>query len=351
LIGPAALVDLVRNTAPFLLDREWPPAEFLDILKSRAPDYFALCLAAHHATVATFVPTDVDAKIRGVLWRETRDREKLQAMADLALRAMSWDLSFVSRRTVDVGLGPVSGHDGERMSVLAGAHGRFLESGDTAYAEKTGEAITRELDRESDSFERCEHPIEALKLASFIAHNLGDLNQGISFWQSGAKTAASKQRFERLGHQDRGRFAIPMRLYRELLSPEGHRNYPLRGVKALRQSPDLLLPQAPFLDEWGAVVATHPLLSFESRGEVTGALIDGCRKLAGQQGYYRAIAGLAGADPGQYERIVEALPVTARKDARSADFRKRVAVPRESFESSMAKRCRAIRTTALRSAR
>jgi len=31
-------------------------------------DYFALCLASHFSTVATFVPTDVDSKIRGHCW-------------------------------------------------------------------------------------------------------------------------------------------------------------------------------------------------------------------------------------------------------------------------------------------
>jgi hypothetical protein len=31
-------------------------------------DYFTLCLACHFATVATYVPTDVDSKIRGHCW-------------------------------------------------------------------------------------------------------------------------------------------------------------------------------------------------------------------------------------------------------------------------------------------
>lgn len=328
----------MRNTAPFLFDREWPAAEFLDILKSPDPDYFALCLAAHHATVATFVPTDVDAKIRGLLWRETSDWDRLRAMADLALRAMTWDLSFVSRRTVDLGLGPVSGHDGERLSVIAGAHGRFLEVNDGEYAEKTAVAIEAELERERATFERSADPVTTLKLASSIAHNLGDLNQGISFWRKGALTAASRARFERLGHDQHGLFALPMKIYREILSPEGHRNYPLRSVKALRQSPDLLYPQPPFVDDWGARIATHPLLDLTSRREVIDALIEGCRKIPGQEAYYRAIAGFERADPGQFERAIDGLPTTSRKEARAATFRKKIAVPRASFESAMAKR-------------
>ena len=81
------------STAPFLVAR-FPPAEpghlihlgsspdgFLRILanwrnmlsdklsyEEQLQSYFALCLACHHATVGTFVPTDVDTKIRGILW-------------------------------------------------------------------------------------------------------------------------------------------------------------------------------------------------------------------------------------------------------------------------------------------
>jgi hypothetical protein len=58
-------------------------------------DYFALCLACHHATVATFVPTDVDTKIRGV-----------------------------------------SGHNGEHWSAIAAGLGRLLELRDTVAAEE-----------------------------------------------------------------------------------------------------------------------------------------------------------------------------------------------------------------------
>ena len=54
-------------------------------------DYFALCLACHHATVATFVPTDVDTKIRGMAWRETSDVEVLKPMLQLCARCPRLD--------------------------------------------------------------------------------------------------------------------------------------------------------------------------------------------------------------------------------------------------------------------
>jgi hypothetical protein len=96
MIGVPNLLALIYNTAAFL----FPPKEeiphstnprlmsmiaspfgFIEIIKNAhfwnshatnyelaLEDYFAVCMAAHHSTVATFVPTDVDSKIRGQLW-------------------------------------------------------------------------------------------------------------------------------------------------------------------------------------------------------------------------------------------------------------------------------------------
>src|SRR5688572_1175103 len=78
-ISPATLIDQVRNTAPFVFDALWesvaatPTHRYLEIIRSKHSmpsheSYFELCLAAHHTTVATFVPTDVDSQIRFKLW-------------------------------------------------------------------------------------------------------------------------------------------------------------------------------------------------------------------------------------------------------------------------------------------
>ena len=94
-IGPETLISQVRGTAPFLeprlpatepgrlIELGHSPDGFLRILanwenilrpnlnpEEQLQDYFAFCLACHHTTVATFVPTDVDTKIRGIVWRE-----------------------------------------------------------------------------------------------------------------------------------------------------------------------------------------------------------------------------------------------------------------------------------------
>ncbi len=370
-IDPLVLLSQVRNTAPFLALPESPAASrsrlcllgdgpdgFLAILQAAGPfeartpeedleDYFALCLAGHHATVATFVPTDVDTKIRGHLWQETRDPEPLRRMCHLAIQALEWDLRRVSRRSVTLDAnGPVSGHNGEMLSVLAGAHGRFLELRDAEYAERTAGAIHRELRREAAVFEVAlrspGRELDLLRLAAAVTHNLGDLDQGISFWKNNPVADRSRRRFHRLAHENvqayGGIFQRPAALYREMMASEGHRHYPLRGVRALRQSADLLLPISPFLDDWGATLATHSSLNARDRAEALAALIAGCRKIPNQIGYYRAIAGFAEGSQRNFDEACRLLPSAATREMRMPDFRKQVAVARRSFESAMGKR-------------
>jgi hypothetical protein len=295
-------------------------------------DYFALCLACHHATVATFVPTDVDTKIRGMAWRETPDLEVLKPMLRFALGARGWTEEGISTRSVR----GVSGHNGEHWSAIAGGLGRMLELGDRASAEEAQAAIEAEILREQAVFDRVaaesDGELDLLRLAMTLAHNRGDLTQGMGFWK---KTTLTLPLMDRLAA--RGRFDLAVRMYQDTgLSAEGHRHYPLRPVKALRRSPATLLPLCPFLDDWGKVVA-----ELQENDEVLTALVIGCEKLKGQQGYYRAIAGMYAASPGAFDRAALRMPNAAQRLLRGAEMRKLIAIPRVSFESMMRKRARA----------
>jgi hypothetical protein len=103
----------------------------------------------------------------------------------------------------------------------------------------------------------------------------------------------------------------------------------------LRRSPETLLPLCPFLDDWGGVVAR-----LEESHEVLAALVTGCQKVQGQQGYYRAIAGMLAASSGAFDRAAAHMPNSAQRLLRSAEMRKLIDVPRISFESMMRKRAR-----------
>ena len=355
-ISPETLISQVRSTAPFL-DARLQAAEpgrliemgnssdgFLRILgnwrnilrarltpEEQLQDYFALCLACHHATVATFVPTDVDTKIRGIVWRESRDPAVLRPMLRLALASRGWTEDGISVRSVR----GVSGHNGEHWSAIAAGLGRMLEIGDIASAEEAQAAIESEIDREQAIFDEVaaerDAELDLLRLSMTLSHNRGDLTQGMGFWKKTPQTTPLIEHFA-----ERGRFSLAVRIYQHTgLSTEGHRNYPLRPVKALRRSPATLLPLGPFLDEWGSVVA-----NLEESSEVLAALVTGCKRVQGQQGYYRAVAGMLAASSGAFERAAARMPNGAKSLLRDAEMRKLIHVPRISFESMMRKRAR-----------
>jgi hypothetical protein len=373
-ISPAGILELIWNTAPFLLERS--PAEpsmaladgpdgFLHILGAvRAnPEfrgdgdllrYFALCLASHHSTVATYVPTDVDSKIRGLLWRETKDLETLQAMFRLGLAMHGWTLDGYSLRTIDCGVhGIVSGHDGEWLSVMAGALGRFMALGDDEYVALSHAAIHAELLREARAFiDVCSKPgreLDTMRVAMSVIHNLGDLNQGISFWTGPSARSASALQFERLAQENVGGyggvFQFPGDLYKEMLASEGHRHYPLRAVKPLRRAAELMLPLGPFLDDYGARLAATVLLNGAEKAEALEAMVRGCKKVPGQSGYFRAIAGFREASSRVFDDSVSRMPSSSQKILKEPEMQKRLAVPRRSFESTYCKRVEKMRRT------
>lgn len=382
-IGPKNLVAQVQNAAPFLFDgsvafaelapiapgarlheHAFQPLGWLAILRAHAlvpatesptseerTDYFALCLAAHFASVATYVPTDVDSKIRHALWFEETSHVELERRRALALALARWDVRGVSTRFVHAGeLGLVSGHDGERLSVLCGGLLASHAAGDVSGADELEQAIDAELAREAAAFELLEHTrgreIDLLNLANVLTHNAGDIMQ--AFTAKGARNVAplvqeryanlARERFERYG----GAFGRAALLYRELLASEGHRNYPLREVKLLRASPELLLPLGPFLDPWGAKLARWPAWRASERGAVASAIVEGCKRVSGQESYYRALVGFDGAFPGGLEsrELAPNLSGAAKKLLKDSEMRKKLAVRRESFESSYVKRAR-----------
>jgi hypothetical protein len=383
-IGPRTLVGLVRNTAPFLfapgspLERARagvagsPPSEHafaplgylaviaageslaasLDPSPRERTEYFTLCLAAHFATVTTFVPTDVDTKIRDALWfAEPRDPAEMRRMVRLALATAAWDVSSVSARIVTLdGMGPVSGHDGERLSVLCGGLLACLAAGLSAEGAELEDAIDRELWREARAFDAVvrdgRRDRDLCVLAAHLTHNAGDVDQGLSSRSGRRFVGPVRERFGRLAHERGARyggaFARAAAIYRAVMAPEGHRHYPLRELRALRADPALLLPVSPFLDEWGSRLATWPHFDTGARASIVAGLVDGCRKVKGQEGYFRALAGFERSYRGGISAsdLVREMPASVRREIKDATLRQKVAVARESFESGLAKRAR-----------
>lgn len=384
-IGPATLRAQVENTAAWLFDGSSPrfPAlppddgrSFADLAREplgwrlivgrsarltataeptpeQWSDYFRLCVATHFATVATFVPTDVDSKIRVHLWYRERPQGERDRLAELVLGLQAWDVRPVTARLVDVpGLGAVSGHDGERLSVLCGGLIGCLHAGDQRNAGLLEQAVDEELRREAAAFEAlARHPgreRDLLVLAALVTHNVGDVDQGLSAREGRGLNARARERFGQLASErwERygGSFGRAAALYRALLAAEGHRHYPLRELRCLRRSPELLSPIGPFFDEWGERLATWPAWGVTERVELLDGLVTGCQKVRGQRAYFRALAGFDRAFPGGLEAqaLQRAMPARLRRDLRDSGLRRQVAVPQASFESSLAKQARAL---------
>lgn len=398
-IGPRTLIQNVRVAAPYLFDGSHRRAgELVSTADdARAPcerahgalawwqllldprgiealaepndaarsDYFALCLAAHHATVATYVPTDVDAKIRHALWFEQEDEGQHARMRALALAHGAWELEGFSARLVRVpdaaGGGFVSGHDGERLSVWCGAMASAYHFGWLEAARTLEEHVEAELAREARAFDALARvkggELALLLAAAALTHNAGDVNQALAITDAPARAlrgprgageegARVRVRFGELATRDPkrfgGAFARAAALYRALLASEGHRHYPLRAARCLRAHPELLLPPGPFLDDWGERLARWKPWGEAERAEVVGALLDGCRRVEGQVGYYRALAALERELPGGLARLAPLLQSSQKKALKEAGLRQKLAVGRASFESSYAKQARRI---------
>jgi hypothetical protein len=356
-IANSALVAQVRNTASWLWSE--PDAAPLVAVFERATDEpgderscngqalvraLRVRLAAHYATVATFVPTDVDAHIRHHTWVAITAPDVFAEARACVDETAARDASAVSARVTE----EVSGHDGEWLSVRAGALGRALALGLRAEAAALVELIDAELDREERLFAaalaRGAPARTTLALATTLAHNLGDLSRVVDAWPKAVGPGELRERYSRLGHGDalraRRAFVLAGVLNKELMALENHRFLALRKPRALRRSRDLLLPLGPWFDAWGETIARSARLDDGERAEVVAALIDLHLRSPRQNGCLRALAGIHRATRGGLPWYLAALPARLRKEATRGLIRAAVDVHPEHFEARFEKRFR-----------
>lgn len=372
-ISPRLLVAQVDNTAGWLRadPRAAKAVAVLDRVaeaeatQRSAPssDYLRLLLTAHYATVATFVPTDVDARIRHHAWVAIESVEELAQACDVVDEVAAWDARIVSARTLEpdeAGQGGsvarcLSGHDGEWFSVRAGALGRAAVLGAKDLTERLAAAIDDELAREESvfvkAFEDGAPAKRTLAAATILAHNLGDLSRVVEAWPGRPELATLRARFARLGHPDapssRRSFVIAGALNKALMALENHRFLALRKPRALRASRDLLLPIGPWFDAWGETIAKHPSLEDRDRAEIVAALLEIHASSPEQLGCLRALAGIHRATRGGLELFVPDLPARLRKDALRGKVREALDVSTQHFEARVQKRLDLLRVTPL----
>ncbi|MBK6697138.1 MAG: hypothetical protein IPG50_33865 [Myxococcales bacterium] len=355
-IAPLVLKSQVEATAGWALDSDFWPAE---VVRSAAAieeawradpahtDYARLLFAAHYLTVATFCPTDVDARIRHHVWVEADSARALTLVA-LVDEVAALDASLVSARTVK---GPdgaaMSGHNGEWFSVRAGALGRALSLGEGELAARVEAQIEDELGREAEAFRAAvrENDVQAiLEVSCIVAHNTGDLSRVVEAWPKSEAHNRLRGRFARLGHPEGavnhgGVFAAAGHVNKAVTAVENHRFLGLRKARSLRRSRDLLLPIGPFFEPWGRRVALA--LDEPERVEVVDALMETHLRGEDQQGPLRALRGMAEANRGPWSKIVDALPVRLRKAATAGPVQAGLRVTHEAFFARLEKRTRA----------
>lgn len=335
-IEPSRLRDAVKNTVPFFFDSLNDPPDYFSNLGSvpiSISDYFKQCLSAHFATVATLVPTDVDPTIRVKLWEQCPSEDLAWEMTEIAMESKNWDIRPVScRYVISKSHGVLSGHDGERFSVLAAAFGYWSRR---RKADRVREEILSELDRERAIGEEAlsqKDGIHLLKVSTIIAHNLGDLERVLDEWKVKDEIAIQNKVFYRLGE-----------LNKKLMAAENHRHLSLRPVRGLRRSAEFFLPIGPFFEAWGKRVASTPLLTQEEKAEVVRVLYEGWERLKRIQGlvtdgYPRALRGFVDGFSGGMKELSKYLPSRLARDISEGEFRKRMEPSAESFHASMNKR-------------
>jgi hypothetical protein len=347
-IAPSVLLQQVHNTAAWALGPSYklPSARYLldaAALEKRWKEgadplgYLRFLLCAHYTTVATFVPTDVDTRIREHAWAGLR-REQLGAAIAIVEEVATWDERPVSARVVTVEDARVSGHQGEWFSVMSGALGRSLALGDEPAIAQAEAWIDAELAREAAATVQAQKqgdPQQLLSLATMVAHNLGDLSRVVDTWKPELREGPVASKYHRLGFREDGPFggvfAKMGALNNACMAVENHRFLTLRVPRALRRSRDFLVPIGPYFFEWGQTIGQSAELAIEERAEILAALLAMHVRRTEEHGCLRAIAGLAAVTPGGIDSYAKLLDPIARPMLQRGGVREAIRTPEAKF--------------------
>ena len=232
----------------------------------------------------------------------------------------------------------MSGHYGEWFSTASAAYGA-LRGIAPDRAHEIADMIVAEVQREARLFREWRQSgdgLATLQCATIIAHNLGDLDRVIDLWNLPADDYLRVHVYK-AGHAEEKRFGGELLQAGELnkahMAKENHRHFALRKPKCIRAAADLMLPLAPFLDDWGVRLARHKSLSAEDVGEVAEALIDGWLRLPDTVGYARALAGILESFPGGFNALATLVPAKHARTLKSGPLRALCSIPQARFEA------------------
>jgi hypothetical protein len=175
--------------------------------------------------------------------------------------------------------------------------------------------------------------LEILRASALLAHNFGDLDRVVDMWRLPPQDALRRELYDSAHPASPlfgGRLAYAGALNQRFMAPENHRYFALREPRFLRREARFLLPVAPFLDDWGAMIAREPE---RDAAECAQALVYGHQRTPGSVAYARALCGLLEAFPGGLSRLEGLIPAKDARQLRSGPLRTLLSVERPRFEA------------------
>ncbi len=290
--------------------------------------------------MATFVPTDVDARIRHHAFVEL-DEPALSVACELVDEAARWDVRLVSARVVAISRGiAVSGSRCARARSggrSRSARGRLVDRLREAIDEELAHehAVLRELARGDELDLPPRGDDDRPQYGRSLARRGGVARRARASPNYVYDTRASVTRRRPRSATCSTRAGA---MNKAEMADENHRFLALRKARGLRRSRDLLLPIGPFFDAWGETVATHPALEHEDRAEVVTALLAVHDHRATERGCLRALAAIDERTPGGLRSFADDLPARLRKLLSTGPIREALKTPRTTFEARLRKR-------------
>lgn len=364
------LLSQVRNTAPYLWDLKiknlspaWLQPLFIAENQEFAEDSvdnYRFQLVCHWATVATYVPTDVDSKIRSKLWKPQLGTEVFRAFAQVIHEARLWPVHEVTRRgtltpfaTKEAHPQILSGHWGEWFTVAAAAY-CALRKRDP----ETAQGIRTQIEADILLHEQClaqswdANDAQLFSKISYnCAHNFGDLDRVLDLWNlpvddelriSSYKVMHPSTASQSTVVQRRELWMAAQQVNDECMAPENGRHFALRRPKSLRRRFEYQLPLSPFLEDWGIALSQSVRdgnLGERELGEIVEALIDGFFfKDLFPQAYARALLGVESNYPSGPRGVHALLPSREAKRLQAGVLRTQIGISRERFEQGWSQR-------------
>ncbi|MBK8180794.1 MAG: hypothetical protein IPK67_18250 [Planctomycetes bacterium] len=262
-------------------------------------------------------------------------------MRSLALAHGAWELDGFSARLVPVpdesGAGSVSSHDGERLSVWCGALLSCQHFGWREAAREFEKRVADELARERAASTRWPEAgavsSTCLRAAAALTHNAGDVNQALP--------PATPRRPPSTAPAPAAPSPAPGCSTARCSRPRATATTPCARRSACAPTRTSCSPSVRSSMPGASVWRWRPWGDAE-RALVVAALLDGCRKVPGQLGYYRALSAFERELPGGLARLAPQLAASQRRELKDSALRQRLALPRASFEHSYAKRARTL---------